>query len=284
MKRLLVAVLVAWPLAGTAVEPHAPSDTELAMLPPFCPAKLKRAGDPQDPAWVSRFGAANWLHLHHYCFAVNFVNRARRARDAGDRKFKLQSAEGEYMYVVTHSEPGFWMRPQIYVELGKVHLESKNAGAAARWFSDAINFNPRYEAAYLAMIELQRQGGERKAALETASAGLGHLPASQRLQQAYLDLGGKEPFPEAIVKAEPKATPDEVAPPVTASGNGGSDGADAAAVATAVPAQQVGEEVQPGAENSPPVPEQGCRFCPPEEIQRRWRDYVNPSGDSRRTE
>ncbi len=266
MKRMLIAGLLACPLCATAVEQFPPSATELRMLPPFCADRLEKGSGGKNVASAARLGKANYLHIHHYCFAVNFVNRARRAHDQKDRIYNLGLAKSNYNYVIKATEPRFWMRPQIYVELGRVHLQLKEAGDALRLFNDAIRFNPAYEPAYHALIDVQRQSGRAKDGLEVATAGLQRIPDSQSLKKAYLELGGKEPFPEPIAKAAPEPPTASSAPEPEP------DRADKTATAAVAPTAEgtAASGSPPG--DSAPVPTSGCRYCPPEEVQRKWRE------------
>lgn len=272
MKGIFFVGLLIYPLLANAVEQFAPNAAELSALPPFCADRLQKGSGGKGSAAVAQLGKGNYLHIHHYCFAVNFVNRARRARDQKDQSYNLGLAKNNYNYVIKATEPRFWMRPQMYVELGKVHLQLKEAGEANRLFNDAIVFNPAYEPAYHALIDLYREGGRGKDALDVATAGLRHVPASASLKKAFLDLGGKEPFPEPIAKAAPAPSdtdsppeqlPDQVSEPQPEDAGVPAD--TAPVTATVTPSL----DAPGGAE---PIPESGCRFCPPEEIQRRWRE------------
>lgn len=256
MKRLLLAASLIFPLQAAAVLPHGMTDAELAALPSFCMAKMK--GGDQAPH-VARFGAKNWLHMHHYCGALKFVNRARAY--SKDRGYYLNNAKGEYRYVIRATAPDFWFRPQIYLEMARVHMQLRETAEAQSQLHAAIAFNRGFEPAYMTLIELQVGMGMRSAALETASEGLKHLPESKRLQKAFLDNGGKEPFPEAVVKASPPASPAPT-PSAAAAQAAASDSKSSATEASPAESQQLSVD---------PAAERGCRFCPPDEIQQRWR-------------
>lgn len=78
----------------------APTQNELAMLPEPCRVILKGGS----------FAAAypDWhrgLARHHYCFGLNFMNRAGFSLDKSEKKFNLQSAVGEFEYVIVHAPP-----------------------------------------------------------------------------------------------------------------------------------------------------------------------------------
>lgn len=258
--RLLGAVLIAYPVVAQALLPYAATDVEVAQLPKFCAFKLGRPG----PNAESQFGRSNWMHMHHYCHGLKSVLRART--HPKDRIGYLRQAKGEYDYVFSHTEPGFWFRPQMYVEVARIHLQLKERVQAQGRLSEAIRLNPRYEAAYLALVDLHKDDGARPAALEVATQGLRYLPASEALKTAYLDNGGSRPFPEPIQAgatptpaAESAAGPAEAgdAPPATVD--------QAAAASSAPPAG----EAAAGAEGTG---DSACRFCPPSEIQQRWRE------------
>ncbi|HRP26086.1 hypothetical protein [Thauera sp.] len=257
MKRLLLAVSLLLPLKAAAVLPYGMTDAELAALPPLCMAKMK-GNNPSN--YVAQFGAHNWGQMHHYCEGLKFVNRARTYPK--DRRFYLNNAKGEYRYVISHTTPDLWFRPQVYVELARVHMQLGETAEAQSQLHAAIAFNRGFEAAYVSLIELQVGMGTRSAALETATEGLKYLPESKRLQKAYLDNGGKKPFPEPVVKAESPAT-------ATPSSSGSAAQANAPQT-EAVAAEPVSAESQQT--NADPTVERGCRFCPPDEIQQRWRE------------
>lgn len=85
-----------------ALLPHAPTEAELAKLPKGCQVKLGTG--PQNAAlwqsWSARVGNETWLHMHHYCGGLKFMNRARFTLDKAEKGFYLQSAIGEFNYVL----------------------------------------------------------------------------------------------------------------------------------------------------------------------------------------
>lgn len=265
MKRLLCAVVMACALPAGATEQFAPTQAELMLLPPYCADRIGKGVSANSPA-VAQLGRENWLHIHHYCFALNFVSRANRALKPKDKSYNLERAEANFGYVIKATQPQFAMRPQIYVGLGRVRLQQKNASDAARWFNEAIQFNPAYEPAYLALIDLHQQSGQGKTGLEVATDGLRHLPESSALKKLYRQLGGKEPFPEPIAKASPPADTvptKDVLPPA-----GGGQIDQPAAADEEGPAASADAAAKKEAASIP----EGCRFCPPEESRTRWRE------------
>lgn len=259
MKRVLLAASLLLPLQAAAILPYAFSESEMAALPPLCIAKMRGKG----ADYAAQFGV-DWGHMHHYCHGVKYVNRARAYPK--DRSTYLRSAKGEYGYVIKHARPDFWFRPQLYLELARVHSQLGETAEAQEQLLAAIAFNRRFEAAYIDLMQVQDRMGARNAALETATEGLRYLPESARLQNAYLERGGKRPFPDPVASTPPPTAPE--AEPSAASAQAGRDTAQAEAAAVEQPET---ESSGTGAGS-----EAACRFCPPEEIQQRWRESFQP--------
>lgn len=255
-KRLVGVLLLSPPLFAFAALPYAPSDAEVAQLPNFCAIKFKRPG----PNFESHFGRKNWVHMHHYCHGLKFVNRARN--HPKDRREYLGRAKGEYAYVFRTTEPDFWFRPQMYVEVARIHLQLGERTDAQKRLMEAIRLNPRYEPAYVALIALQKEDGAHGATLELATQGVRYLPTSEALKKAYLDSGGKLPLPDPITTTRATSTSER---PLTAPEN-----AEQAPSEPSASTMNQDEAAAPqGAEGERMT---GCRFCPPEEIQQRWRE------------
>lgn len=104
----LIALLLL-PLESTAQAkrlPSSPTDIEVAMLPPYCQARLRGDAQSKD-AWNKRLGRENFVHLHHYCNGLNYISRARAEMDAQTRNFYLQRAVAQFDYVLQRWAPSF---------------------------------------------------------------------------------------------------------------------------------------------------------------------------------
>lgn len=253
MKLVFSAALMLLPVSAMAVLSYEFTDAEVAAMPPLCQEKIKGGSQ----RFANQFGMHSWGQMHHYCHGVKFVMRARRYPN--DRPFYLTSARGEFQYVVRAITENHWFRPQLYLELAQVHVQLGEHSDAQALLLKAISLNRNYEPAYVALSALQRDMGVKNLALETATEGLRYIPESKRLQKAYLDNGGRMPFPHPAVETVPSA---EVAPdekvddqPATVAAEAGNGEASAGTLEG--------------------VPESGCRFCPPQDIQQRWREWFH---------
>ena len=93
---------------ASALKPFAPTAAEVRMLPPYCAARLGAPGAAASAdSWKQRLGAENYLHVHHYCYALNFMNRSRVEANKNDRKYYLQQAVNNFDYVLKRWSPTY---------------------------------------------------------------------------------------------------------------------------------------------------------------------------------
>lgn len=272
---LLAAALMTCSMYSVAQHNPAGTAAERAQLPPFCAVKLK--DDNRSPAaqrWIAQFGFDNWLHVHHYCYGKVFMLRASAAGAKRDQDYQRSLAIKEYSYVLNASKPDFWMRPQIHLEIGRIQQSLGQFEEAIASFGAAVRANPRYQAAYLALIAALRSKDQRADALSVAQQGVRYLPDSADLKKSYFDLGGREPLPRPAESAQRNTpipdTNGQPAPQETQGQSSASDAADEGEEGASVTPVQQG----PSDAADPVGPSEGrsCRFCPPTEIEERWRE------------
>lgn len=247
---MLLGMLLAIPSAMAAWKP---GPAEMAALPPYCAARFNE-GTEAFKTWRSSMGS-DFIHVHHYCAGLNFLNRARGMSSSKTRGV-LGAAVGEFDYVLKHAAPEFPLRAEILMNRGIALSMLKRNGEAVGNLLKAIELDPRQPRAYMALTDLYATSNNRSKALETVTEGLRHNPDTRSLQRRYTELGGKLPYPAAIapVVAEPVASR-PVVDAVEASP------ADSAAKAETIP-ETVPEESFP---TPPPIGSPTnpyCRFCP----------------------
>lgn len=243
---------------ANAVEPWEPTDSEMASLPPYCKIKMKSSpSSPEYKAWQSMLGK-DFLHTHHYCAGVNFINRYYRSRTQQDKRFNLNNAQGNLQYMVAHADPSYSLMPDVYLNLGVVYSLSNQTAQAITHFNKAIELNPRQPKAYNALSDYYAKTKQSAKALEIVTAGLRYNPDTKSLQRRYTELGGKLPYPEPIRPAE--AAGAQAATPATVPAD-----APPSAV-TAAPTEPAKSEpaVAPVADEQPKIGSPNnpyCRFC-----------------------
>lgn len=207
------------------VLPYEISDAEMKRLPPYCFARMKTAmNSPEYTLWRGRIGQ-NFGDYYHYCHGLNFINRYWGAKSAKERAFYLEQAKGEFDYMVNAEKPDYTMRAELYANRGEVFRLMGKIGEAVRDFQTSIKADPKQTRTYIKLAELYANGKEKARALEIISQGLRYNPDSKALQRRYLELGGKQPFPEILrevpessaqlnpVEPVRPAARDEVVPP-----------------------------------------------------------------------
>lgn len=243
--RLCFAWLAGLVLSGSAhaLEPFAETPQETALCSALIyGGKIRNEGEGH--------------YSGHYCDCVRFRYRAnRKVSDKTAFRYNLEQAVSGCNYVLSHHSESPELLPKIHVDKGRALRLLGNIGPAEQEFRKAIELNPSETNAYAELAELQRVAGQRPQALETVTLGLRHSPDAKFLRKRYLELGGKEPLPEPIAKVV--AIPD---PPMA--------GAEDDAASSAARSESRSDEAAS-------IPDRGCRFCPPDEVQHRWRDSFN---------
>lgn len=249
-EKLVPALLAMLFTIPSAMAGWAPTPAEMAALPPYCAARFDE-GTEAFKSWRSTMGD-DFIHIHHYCAGLNFLNRAR-AQAASKAGGTLGAVVREFDYVLTHASPDFYLRSEILMNRGVALSMMKRDGEAVSNLLQAIERDARQPRAWLALADLYDRQKNRSKALQTVSEGLRHNPDTRSLQRRYAELGGKLPYPAPAEPAQAEA-------PVDKSGEtAGSAPAPVAAHAD-TPATPAVEPIAPAKIGSPTNPY--CRFCP----------------------
>lgn len=183
-------------------DPSVPSVTEAQSLPPYCAARMfNKPGSPSYDTWAMRLGPG-FLHVHHYCWALNFERRSYVAKTLHDKKELLGQAIANYDYVKDHAEENFVLMADVYLGRGKAYVLLEDFGKAFSDFQKAISLNPKLVQAYVAyadsLLKSPRENRQTES-LGIVTEGLRHIPKSKALQRRFLKLGGVQPFPDPYV-------------------------------------------------------------------------------------
>jgi tetratricopeptide (TPR) repeat protein len=238
-------------------------DNEIKLMPPYCAARLHRTSQEQFQHWQNVLGP-DFLHTHHFCNGIGYINRSYSARSAQDKSFALQSAVNEISYVVKRASPTYSLMPEVYLNRGLALSLMKKDAQAIVDMRKALELNPAFVRGYSMLADQYVALKQKDEALQVVTEGLRHVPENKRLQDLYVKLGGKPPFPEPV---NPKST----APVEPVDAGARPDAAverarDTAAQSNATPG---GEKVaEPSASQPAAKPQIGtptnpwCRFCP----------------------
>jgi tetratricopeptide (TPR) repeat protein len=198
-----------------ASKPNDITKAEMALIPEYCPDTMGFGyGDayyntsPRAPKWVAMMGKDFWS-LHHYCWGLISYNRSmRHGTPRMQRNALIESALGDYGYVLNYVAPDFILLPEILTRVGEAELKLGHPDRANTAYARARQLKPDYFPAYARWIDYLIAKGQRAQAKELAREGLEYSPNAKVLQQQYRLLGGdpaqitprqleKMPVPEA---------------------------------------------------------------------------------------
>lgn len=244
------------------------TDSEIKGMPPYCAARLHK--DPaRDDEWRNALGP-DYLHTHHYCYAIGFIGRYYGARTDRSKAFNLQSALGNLNYMVSNASPTYRLMPEVYLNRGLVYSLQKKDGAAIADMHKAIELDPRLTRAYSMAADYYVKLNKKDTALKLVTDGVRHNPDSTVLQRLYVKLGGRLPYPEPVAQQEqipePPASQENAAQQDKLPGNASGP----EMPPPALPAADAASTAERAAGDAPAAPNLGspsnpwCRFCPPE--------------------
>ena len=186
------------------------TDEEIKILPAYCVARLIHPPG-QYEYWSNALGP-DFLHTHHYCYALVSIHRYYTARSAQLKASSLQNAHGDLSYVVRHASQSYSLMPEIYLNRGIVLTLMKKDGEALRDLLKALELNPKLIRGYTLVSDLYTKIKLPDEALKVVTEGLRHNPGNALLQRLYQKSGGKLPYPEPITpepekSLQPSSTP-----------------------------------------------------------------------------
>jgi len=247
------------------------TDVELAVLPPYCAAKMKHDTDPAVvESWQRTFQHDNWIHMHHYCDALVEINRYYR--DIKDIKLagNLNNAIFNFDYVLKGFSKDFVLLPDVHYNKGRALLLKGDQPKAIAEFQNALALKPDFAQAALALANLYSDMKKPELAPGVLRQALNKAPYLASVRKKYMAMGGDpklippqlevgptqakpDPSPGAfavnvfLVPIPPAAVPRDKAAPVALTAPQGS-----------------GEKSQNPVGTSGIPGNPWCRFCPEE--------------------
>jgi len=165
------------------------TDLELSQLPPFCQVWGKRDFVATD-MWVDKLHIPN---IHHLCKGLNHANRVMSHSVSGQVYIdNINHGIGEFSYVLKHStDYNKPLMPFILVRRAKLYISRVNLGrkgevnksrdAAINDYKEAIKLNPKFERAYIDLIEVYARMKDRVNMRTQLKQGLKNIPESKIL-------------------------------------------------------------------------------------------------------
>ena len=205
MQKPIIFLLVSFSMLIPGIASAKPAnvtEAELQILPRYCrdtmwfPARHSQRKD----YWIGVMGKT-FIHMHHYCWGLVNLNRARKSEVRLGRKMSgLNDVLNDFRYVVNAAPPDFLLLPEIYTRIGEVELLLKNTQKANEAYEKARNLKSDYWPAYSQWVEFLISIGKRSEALELVKNGLKHSPEAKVLLDQYRILGGSQKSTPSLEK------------------------------------------------------------------------------------
>lgn len=187
----IVSFIGAFVLAPAFAESNVVTRADSVYLPPYCKAKLGYGSQAEVEQWggiLDADGGKNFVHLHHYCWALNYINKAATARSTKERALLYGKAISNFDYVITRWSPGCVLLPEAHLKKGQVMQRLGMSAASLAEFKRAIQLEPAYSLGYAAASDWYKENGEIAKARETLKQGLKYVPRSKSLRKRLARL------------------------------------------------------------------------------------------------
>ena len=252
--RIVRIGLIAWLMLcipmSYAVEWHEPNAAEVMLLPAYCMVKYREHhGERGALAEGRALMGPQFNNVHHYCNGLNFMNHYYRSI-GDDAASYLSLAINEFTYMVDHPYPNSPIAAQILLQRGIAYSIAERYAESINDLQRSVTLNPKLSQTYITLADNFEKIKARDKALEVVSEGLRQIPESKTLKRRYDELGGKQPYPVAVVVAP---TPQQTEPQDKST--------------SPVATQNPSEESTAAQQGSPPAAPSGtsknryCRFC-----------------------
>jgi tetratricopeptide (TPR) repeat protein len=264
--RVVSNVIIAWvmlyiPLSH-ALDYSPMTAQEVKMLPDyFCMMKYRADHGERDLLNKGRaLMGPQFENVHHYCYGLNDINRYYLHLGEADAASYLHLAVNEFTYMVDHPKPNSTIRANIFLQRGIAYSLWRRYSEAAIDLQQAITLNPKLVQAYIRLADNYANINDRDNALSMVSEGLRHIPESKALKRRYDELGGKQPYPEALVATptpQPTESQEKPTAPVTAQAASEKTAAVKESEPGAAQQQKTGTTTPPSGTSK----NRYCRFC-----------------------
>ncbi len=155
-----------------------PTPLEWASWPEYCQAQYQwvNAGYYREYAskfpegtvdsWRSRVGPDTFIHLHHYCASVVWLNQARVTADKAQRGHLLGNAYDNALYTFSRADPSGPLYPTMAGTLAQIQTEQGHAEDAMETLNASIQAQPNQPQPYLLLALAHRKQGHLDRAKE----------------------------------------------------------------------------------------------------------------------
>ena len=234
------------------------TEQEVRLLPIYCQVKYREQhGDATARSQGFALMGPQYGNVHHYCGGLNYLNRYYQHGGGRAAASYLSFAIDEFTYNVDHPHHPSPIEADIFFQRGLAYSLARKDAEAINDLQRALTLNPQSVRTYIKLADLFANMKVRNKALDVITDGLRQIPDSKALKRRYDELGGKQPYPEAIVAAPaPQQTEPQEKPTVPVTIHEPSEPTAAKQAGDAAAGEQ-GDTSTPSGDSKNPW----CRFC-----------------------
>ncbi len=163
------------------------TDAEFSKLPSYCTDKMKSKNKEADQAkWYKLYGKS-FRHTHHYCAALNAINKSYGVSKAKKSEL-LGFAIMQTDYMIKHSSPKFALMGEIYFTRGNCFRRLGDVQRAVTEYMQGIQINPKFTLNYSALSKIFKKQGNITEAKKILEKGIKHIPSSKLLKKRLKNI------------------------------------------------------------------------------------------------
>lgn len=156
------------------------TDRDFSMLPEYCSARYNRTRESITELWKKRIGK-DWVHVHHYCSALNSMNHANLAMEKNKTNDLLKHALSGFDYLLDNGSNKFPLLPELHTKKGDIYRRLGNTNESIKEYETAISIYPKYAKAYSGLSDLYKKQGNKQESINILKKGLKQKPDSKLL-------------------------------------------------------------------------------------------------------
>jgi len=185
---LIISIIAMSELASADIK----SIADVARLPPYCSGTQSIRNITKDPRPINDYIAiygTPFIHLHHYCWALDRESTSWRVRDKTARDSQLRYALGDIQYVLDRSTPDFMLLPEILNTKARILFSLRRDGEAVAALNQAINTKNDYVEAYIQLSDYYVKRGDKTQAVKLLEQGIENTENANKLIKRLEKLG-----------------------------------------------------------------------------------------------
>lgn len=165
-------------------------DSDFALYPQYCRARLDNKSKLMIPVWEKKIGAASFLHVHHYCFGMKAVALAyANYTDKNRRRFFANATVSETAYFLEHAPEESPLRAEALITQGRGFMLADQPDDARERFEAALEIDPNMVDAWAFLSDVHVAQGRKQDAIKVLQDAREKLGDQKKILLRLKELG-----------------------------------------------------------------------------------------------